>query len=170
MFKLLIGQEETPINFVRRMSGAVGAYKRLMGQKLPRDQASNAWLTHQVQFTGMGAEEPMFNMTGTIEYRVTETTDGKQKNIKESVIPLTEGSNYSFRPLNEIIHTGVMEGIEYIKMSTMCELDISDSDIIERIKHSIKTELENGKVFGDFTIMVNVKDANIRAITVVVRS
>ena len=170
MFKLLIGQEETPIDFVRRMSGAVGAYKNLMGQKLPRDQASNAWLTHQVQIAGMGAEETMFNVAGTLEYRVTETSDGKQKNIKESVIPLTEGVNYSFRPLNEIIHTGVTEGIEYIRMSAMCEMDISDSDIIERIKHSIKTELENGKVFGDFTIMVNVRDTNIQTITVVVRS
>lgn len=170
MFKLLIGQEETPISFIRRMPGAVSAYKNLMGQKLHRDQSSNAWLTHHVQIAGMGAEGPIFNLAGTIEYRVTETADGKQKNIKESIIPLTEGVNYSFRPLNEIIHSGVLEGEEYIKMSEMCELDISDSDILERIKHSIKTELDNGKVFGDFTIMVNVKNAKINAVTVVVRS
>lgn len=166
MFKLLV-DKDGHVGFTRNLKDALQAHKNTWNSVIDKDTTVSVYLTHTLI---LGNEGTPFSNAGKVETKVIKKINDRPTVQKHLVEVLEERKNYNFAPLDEVIYGAVLEVADYIDMSLMFEEaePVTDTDIIEKIKHSIKTELDHRKVFATVTISPLVEMGNIKQVTLVV--
>ncbi|QYN80134.1 hypothetical protein PQD71_gp192 [Kosakonia phage Kc263] len=166
MFKLLL-ETNSHVGYTRKLPQALQDHKAEWEKTVDKNHAITVYLTHTLV---VGNHEQAFSVAGQVDLKINKKVDDRPVPVNNVVTVLEEGKNYNFAPLNEVIFEAVQEAISYTDMTLMFEdaEPLTDADIIEKIKHVIKTELENRKVFATFAITPQVSKGNIRQVTLVV--
>lgn len=166
MFKLLV-DKDGHVGFTRNLKDALQTHKNTWNSVIDKDTTVSVYLTHTLV---LGDEEVPFSNSGKVETKVIKKINDRPVVQKHLVEVLEEGKNYNFAPLDEVIYEVVLEVCNYIDMSIMFEEaePVTDTDIIEKIKHSIKTELDHRKVFATVAISPLVETGGIKQVTLVV--
>ena len=166
MFKLLL-DKDGHIEFTRNLKDALREHQSQWKSIIDKDTTVSVYLTHTLV---LGNEEQPFSSTGKVETKVIKKIDDRPTVQKHLVEVLEEGKNYNFAPLDEVIFEAVREAATYVDMSLMFEEaePVTDADIIEKIKHSVKTELDHRKVFATVTTSPLVEMGGIKQVTLVV--
>lgn len=163
MFKLLV-DKDGHVGFTRNLKDALQTHKNTWNSVIDKDTTVSVYLTHTLILGNP------FTNSGKVETKIIKKIDDRPVVQKHLVEVLEERKNYNFAPLDEVIYEAVLEVTNYIDMSIMFEEaePVTDTDIIEKIKHSIKTELDHRKVFATVAISPLVENGSIKQVTLVV--